>query len=132
MAFFSQKMILTKTKYKTYNGELLAIVETFKTWKHYLKGYKYKVLILIDHNNLQRFIDTKTWVLGRSTGFKNYQSTIFGLVTIRIKLMELLILYHNILSGMLKKKPFSKLGISKSYIVYNYCWQEYQSWLQRS
>ena len=31
VAFFSQKMILAKTRYETYDGELLAIVEAFKT-----------------------------------------------------------------------------------------------------
>ena len=31
MAFFLQKMILTKTRYETYDGKLVAIVETFKT-----------------------------------------------------------------------------------------------------
>ncbi len=44
--FFSRKMISAETLYKTYNSELLAIVETFKKWKHYLKGCKYEVLIL--------------------------------------------------------------------------------------
>ena len=44
-------MISAKTWYETHNGELLAIVKIFKTWKHYLKGYKYKVLILTDYNN---------------------------------------------------------------------------------
>ena len=38
VVFFSYKMILVKTRYKTYNGELLAIVEVFKTWKHYLES----------------------------------------------------------------------------------------------
>ncbi len=52
-------MILAETRYWTYNGKLLAIVEAFKTWRHYLEGCKHKVLILTDHNNLQRFIDTK-------------------------------------------------------------------------
>ena len=32
--FFSHKMILVETEYQTYDGELLAIVEAFKTWKH--------------------------------------------------------------------------------------------------
>ena len=50
----------TKTRYETHNGKLLAIVKAFKAWKHYLKGYKHKVLMLIDHNNLQRFIDMKS------------------------------------------------------------------------
>ena len=53
-------MILAKTRYKTHNQELLAIVETFKTWCHYLEGYKYEVFILTDHNNLRQFIDTKS------------------------------------------------------------------------
>ena len=30
MVFFSSKMILAETRYKTHNGELLAIIETFK------------------------------------------------------------------------------------------------------
>ncbi len=57
--FFSRKMILIETWYETHDGKLLAIVEAFKTWKHYLEGYKHKVLVLIDHHNLQRFMDTK-------------------------------------------------------------------------
>ena len=31
MAFFSQKIILMKTKYETHNSELLAIINAFKT-----------------------------------------------------------------------------------------------------
>ena len=58
--FFSRKMIPAKTRYETYNGELLAIVEAFKTWRHYLEGSQHKVLILTDHNNLCRFIETKS------------------------------------------------------------------------
>ena len=59
-AFFFKKMILIKTWYETHNRELLAIVEVFKTWRHYLEGCKYKVLVLTDHNNLQRFMDIKS------------------------------------------------------------------------
>ena len=33
-------MIPAKTKYETHNNELLAIVEAFKTKRHFLKGYK--------------------------------------------------------------------------------------------
>ena len=60
VAFFSRKMIPAKTKYETHNGELLAIVEVFKTWKHYLEGSKHKLLVLTDHNNLRRFMETKS------------------------------------------------------------------------
>ena len=59
VAFFSCKMIPAETRYKTHNNELLAVVETFKTWRHYLEGSRHEVLMLIDHNNLRQFIDTK-------------------------------------------------------------------------
>ena len=53
-------MIPTKTHYETHDQELLAIVEVFKTWHHYLQGCKYEILVLIDYNNLRRFMDTKS------------------------------------------------------------------------
>ena len=53
-------MIPAKTRYKTHDGKLLAIIEPFKTWRHYLEGCKYKVLVLTNHNNLHRFMDTKS------------------------------------------------------------------------
>ena len=36
------------------------MVEAFKTWRHYLEGCKHEVLVLINHNNLYRFMDTKS------------------------------------------------------------------------
>ena len=59
IAFFSRKMIPAETRYETHNGELLAIVETFKTWRYYLKGSQHEVLVLTDPNNLWQFMDTK-------------------------------------------------------------------------
>ena len=52
-------MILAKTWYETYDKELLAIIEVFKTWRHYLEGCKYEILILTNYNIFQRFINTK-------------------------------------------------------------------------
>ncbi len=60
IAFFSRKMIPAKIWYDTHDGELLAIVIVFKTWRHNLEGCKHEVLVLTDYNNLQRFMDTKT------------------------------------------------------------------------
>ena len=60
VAFFSRKMIPAETRYETHDGELLAIVEAFKTWRHYLEGSQHEVLVLTDHNNLRRFMDTKS------------------------------------------------------------------------
>ena len=59
VAFFSRKMISAKTWYETHDNKLLAIVEAFKTWRYYLERCKHEVFVLIDHNNLQYFIDIK-------------------------------------------------------------------------
>ena len=60
LAFFLRKMIPAETWYKTHNGKLLAIVKVFKTWRHYLEGYKHEVLVLTDYNNLRCFMDMKS------------------------------------------------------------------------
>ena len=60
VAYFSRKIIPAEIRYKTYDAKLLAIVEAFKTWCHYLKDCKHEVLVLTDHNNLRQFMDTKS------------------------------------------------------------------------
>ena len=45
---------------ETREGELLAIVQAFRTWRHYLEGCKHEGLMLTDHNNLRRFMDMKS------------------------------------------------------------------------
>ena len=60
VAFFSREMIPAETRYQTHDQELLVIVEAFKTWRHYLEGCRYKVLVLTNHNNLRRFMNTKS------------------------------------------------------------------------
>ena len=60
VVYFLKKMITAETWYETHNGKLLAIVEAFKIWRHYLEGCKHEVLVLIDHNNPRQFIDTKS------------------------------------------------------------------------
>ena len=60
VVFFSRKMIPAETRYKMHDGELLANVEAFMTWRHYLEGFRHKVLVLTDHNNLRRFMDMKS------------------------------------------------------------------------
>ena len=60
VAFFSRKMIPAETRYETHDGELLAIVEAFKTWRHYLEGCKHEVLVFTNHNIFRRFMDTKS------------------------------------------------------------------------
>ena len=60
VAFFWRKMIPVETWYKTHDGKFLAIVETFKTYCHYLEGCRHKMLVFTDHNNLYHFLDIKS------------------------------------------------------------------------
>ena len=53
-------MILAEIRYKTYDSKLLAIVKAFKLWRHYLKDCKHEILVLTDHNNFGRLMDTKS------------------------------------------------------------------------
>lgn len=48
-------MLPFEQNYKIYYAELLAIVEDFKTWRHYLKAATHSILVLIAHNNLKNF-----------------------------------------------------------------------------
>ena len=47
-----EKLFLANTRYKTRKKELLFIIKIFKIWPHYLKDFKYKVLIITNYNNL--------------------------------------------------------------------------------
>ena len=60
VAFFFFKMISAETRYETHNVEFLAIIEAFKTWRHYLEGSWHKVLVLTKHNNFRWFMETKS------------------------------------------------------------------------
>lgn len=59
VAYYSRNMIPAEQNYETHDAELLAIVEAFKHWRHYLEGSQHEVLVLTDHNNSQKFMDTK-------------------------------------------------------------------------
>jgi len=59
VAFHSRKMIAAERNYDTHDGELLAIVDCFKQWRHYLEGAQHQVELLSDHANLVWFMTTK-------------------------------------------------------------------------
>ncbi len=59
VAFWSRKMLPAEMNYETHDQELLAIVEVFKVWRHYLLGVHVTVVVLTDHNNLKYFMSTK-------------------------------------------------------------------------
>ena len=59
IAFQSRKLNLAEQNYKTYDRELLAIIEGFKQFRHYYEGASYTVQVLTDYNNLRSFIGVK-------------------------------------------------------------------------
>ena len=72
--FWLRKLNSAKTHYETYNQELLIIMKTFKHWWHYLKNSHYLIKILMNHNNLQEFMNVKSlnrrqihWVMRLTT-----------------------------------------------------------------
>jgi transposase InsO family protein len=59
IAFWSRKLIPAECNYETHDGELLAIVEGFKQFRHYLEGATHATQVLTDHNNLRGFMGVK-------------------------------------------------------------------------
>ena len=56
IAFYSRQFKGPELNYGTPDQEMLAIVEAFKHWRHYLEGSEYPVEVLTDHHNLQAFM----------------------------------------------------------------------------
>ena len=52
VAFFSKTMNNAQQNYDVYNHELLALVEMFRHWRHYLHQPMFKVKVHTDHANL--------------------------------------------------------------------------------
>lgn len=59
VAFWSRKCIPAECNYDIHDREMLAIVECFKHWRHYLEGSKHPVRVRSDHKNLESFMTTK-------------------------------------------------------------------------
>ena len=59
VAFFSRKMQGAELNYGTPDQEMLAIVECFRSWQHYLEAPAIPTLVLTDHQNLRFFMTTK-------------------------------------------------------------------------
>jgi hypothetical protein len=59
VAFHSRKFTPAEINYKLLNKELLAIVNSFKYWRHYCEGTVHQVQVFSDHQNLEYFTPTK-------------------------------------------------------------------------
>ena len=59
VAFYSRKLTEIEGRYPVHDQELLAIVECFKTWRHYLEGAPQAIRVQSDHENLKYFWSKK-------------------------------------------------------------------------
>ena len=59
IAFWFRKMISVERNYEIYDQKLLAIVMTFKQWRHYVEKNVFLVEVLTNHNNLREFMNVK-------------------------------------------------------------------------
>ena len=118
VAFFFCKMIPAETRYETHDRKLLAIVEAFKTWKHYLEGSLCLPIITTSAGSwIQR-----VWAADKSAGPKKFLVTTSKLTIVRAKLMELLTPCLHTFSKVQRKKRPSELRTSKSCPACSLCW----------
>ncbi|KAH9255962.1 hypothetical protein BASA81_005999 [Batrachochytrium salamandrivorans] len=59
IAFYARQMNSAERNYEIYDKELLAVVDSFKHWRHFLQGGHHPVTVLCDHKNLEYFMTTK-------------------------------------------------------------------------
>ena len=86
-------MIPVQTWYKTHDGELLAIVEAFKTWRIIWKVTSIKFSFLSITKTFIALCIQNTWVLVRFVGLKNFLAITFDQIIVKGKQTELQILY---------------------------------------
>ena len=55
VAFHSRKFDVAEINYEVHDKELLAIVDSFEQWCHFLEGSPHQVIVYSDHKNLTYF-----------------------------------------------------------------------------
>lgn len=56
VAYHSRKLSPAEMNYEIHDKELLAIVEAFKVWRHFVEGNPHTIRVLTDHRNLEYFM----------------------------------------------------------------------------
>ena len=59
VAFHSRKFTAAEINYEIYDKELLAIVDSFETWRHFLEGAHHTMTVYSDHRNLLYFTTSR-------------------------------------------------------------------------
>ena len=59
IAFHSRKFMATEINYEIHDKELLAIVDSFQEWRHFVERAQHPVMVYTDLKNLQYFMSAK-------------------------------------------------------------------------
>ena len=59
VVFHSQKFSVAEINYEIHDKQLLAIVNSFQEWRHFLEGAQHPVTVYTDHKNLKYFISAR-------------------------------------------------------------------------
>ena len=59
VAFHSRKFTAAEINYEIHDNELLAIVDSFQEWPHFIEGAQHLVTVYTDHKNLEYFMSAK-------------------------------------------------------------------------
>ena len=76
IAFYSRTLTTSELNYNTHDKELLAIYESFQTWRHYLEGSATPIDVVTDHKNLEYFSTTKFCPGDKPDGWSYFLSLI--------------------------------------------------------
>ena len=55
VAFHTRKFNAAEINYEVHDKELLAVVDSFEQWRHFLEGSPHQIIIFSDHKNLTYF-----------------------------------------------------------------------------
>ena len=78
VAFYSRKFSAAEINYEIHDKELLAIVDSFQEWRHFLEGAAHPVTVYTDHKNLEYFMSAR--VLNRRQARWNMSLSRFDFV----------------------------------------------------
>jgi hypothetical protein len=78
VAFYSRKFSAAEINYEIHDKELLAIVDSFQEWRHFLEGAAHPVTVYTDHKNLEYFMTSR--VLNRRQARWNMSLSRFDFV----------------------------------------------------
>jgi hypothetical protein len=59
VAFHSRKFTATEINYEIHDKELLAIVDSFQKWRHFLEGVVYPIIVYTDYKKLEYFMSAQ-------------------------------------------------------------------------